>query len=330
MEPLRMYFAGFSAAIPKTFLPGYLKMLEKRGYRIRELTSYVECSRGYTWRQLMQTTPQRCEFFLDSGAFSAWSKGTAIDIEAYAQFVLDRPDTFDVIANLDVIPGSWGVVPEQKDIDESAKRGWENYYYLEKKWASIGKKPMHIFHQGEDDKWLDKLIDEAEYFGVSPGNDRTTAQKIDWLDKIMPKLVDKDGWPTRKFHGFGVTSLEILLRYPWYSCDSTSWVLTGRFGAVFVPLRGLGDGKINYHKVTFSDQSPKLGERGGHFKTYDPPEQKAIRAYCEKLGYTPEQLGEDYVARDHMNILFFLELEKNWIPKPFKAKEVQPTFDLGV
>jgi hypothetical protein len=350
VDKLRVYFAGFSAAVPSWCFGMYLQMLQRSGSKIRELTSFVECSREHIWRHLMEVNSLRCEFFLDSGAFSAWSKGTSIDLEEYAQFILDRPDTFNVIANLDVIPGAWGEVPTQRDIDRSAEQGWENFYALEKLLKPIGKRPINIYHQGEDKKWLKKLMDEQDYFGVSPGNDRTTRQKIEWLDAIMPTLTDDKGWPIRKFHGFGVTSLEVLLRYPWYSVDSTSWVLTGRFGAIHVPLQ-VDDGvsvpdalyywtskgeKYQIHKVIFSSKAPKLKEYGQHFKSYSKVEQEKIMAYVHSLPLDPasdgegrpyesmeEQLAQDYVTRDQVNILFFLKLEKDWLPKPFKRQAVE-------
>lgn len=345
---MRLFFAGFSAAIPKSHLPQYLAMLEARGSKIRELSSYIECSRGHTWRQLQMTQPHRCEFFLDSGAYSAWAKGTEINLQQYAQFVLDRPGTFDIVANLDVIPGAWGQVPTQQDIDVSAKKGWENYSELERLLKPIGKKPMHIYHQGEDGQggsklssrpWLKKLMDNCEYFGVSPGNDRTTRQKMEWLDEIMPLLVDDNGMPTHKFHGFGVTSLELLYRYPWYSADSTSWVLSGRFGSVFIPLGGYEEQYVK--KVTFSDQSPKMAEPDSeHFKTFAPRQQEVIREYLDSIkikdeegkelhALTPELLASDYIARDQANIIFFLDLEKALPPdKPWKPSAIQPTFNL--
>lgn len=317
---MKSFLAGFSAALPNEGHITIVSALLKRGDKIRELLSFVDLLKGPLQRKMAMTDPVRVEMFLDSGAYSAWSRGAVIDIDEYARYVLDRPGVFQVVANLDVIPGAWGVVPTQAQIDESASRGWENYYYLEKKLAPAGVTPMHIFHQGEDFKWLRKLMDEAEYFGVSPGNDRTTKQKIEWLDQVFQVLTDAQGRPLRKTHGFGVTALEILFRFPWASCDSTSWVLTGRFGAVFVPL---GD---KVHKVTFSDRSPRVADAGQHFTTFTTPEQRAILGYIEQKGFTPDQLAIDYIARDSLNIEFFVDLEKNWVPQPFKRGEVQPTF----
>jgi len=49
------------------------------------------------------------ETMLDSGAYSAWSKGKRISLEDYVEFILTRgTDTWTTIVNLDVIPGKKG------------------------------------------------------------------------------------------------------------------------------------------------------------------------------------------------------------------------------
>lgn len=319
---MRVFLAGFSAGLPDQGHKDIVSRIAGFNGKVRELLSYMDLVKENLWRKSMVTAPVRCELFLDSGAYSAWSRGVSISLEEYAQFILDRPGVFSVVANLDVIPGSWGVVPSQQEIDESAGKGWENYYALKKLLAPTGLVPMHIYHQGEDIKWLKKLMEESGYFGVSPGNDRTTVEKIQWLDEVFDYLCDDLGRPMFKAHGFGVTALEILYRFPWYSVDSTSWILTGRFGAVFVPLRD------QVHKITFSNRSPKITETGEHFNNFSLAEQQVILKYIESKGFTPTELSEDYIKRDEINIEFFLDLEKNWVERPFKRNATQPKFSL--
>lgn len=289
------------------------------------------------------------EVMLDSGAFSAWSNDKIITLDEYSGFILANPGQFDVVVNLDVIPGKWGQVPSQAEIDRSAGLGWENYYELKRRIEPSGAIPIHVYHQGEDIKWLKKIIEECEYFGVSPGNDRTTQQKIKWLDEIMPYLTDDKGWAIRKFHGFGVTSEDLMLRYPWYSVDSTSWVLTGRFGACFIPLNG------ETHKVNFSGDSPTKTQEGKHFDTYSKIHREAIARYLFSIGIlSPRMLRDNYcktcgknvdpksevaccaepninvayVMRDEVNVQYFLDFEKNYRPLPWKSTSAPSGFGL--
>jgi hypothetical protein len=167
---------------------------------------------------------------LDSGAFSMWSNGKTVNLEEYAQFckvfkeLLPKNIELNVV-NLDVLPGTWGHVPSKEDIATSAEEGWQNMLYLE----SLGLKVIHVFHQHEDFAILEKLKAHSDYIGISPANDVSMNEKLDWLNKVFLNLKDKT-----KTHGFAVTSHKQLLGYPFYSVDSSSWVTPARFGRVAV------------------------------------------------------------------------------------------------
>jgi hypothetical protein len=49
-----------------------------------------------------------------------------------------------------------------------------------------------------------------------------------------------------KTHGFGITNPRLLVQYPWYSADSTTWSLTPSYGAIIVPV--YDNGKPDYTK----------------------------------------------------------------------------------
>ena len=168
---------------------------------------------------------------LDSGVFSTWTLGQDVDIDAYIQYCKDNDTIWNYRVNCDVIPGSYGEVPTAQQVEDSADKGWKNYMYL----IDNGLEPhriIHVFHQGEDFKWLKKLMDYNDalvekggkplYIGLSPANDRTTKQKILWLDMCMPYVTHPDGSAKVRWHGFGVTATKILRRYPFFSADSTS------------------------------------------------------------------------------------------------------------
>jgi len=91
-----------------------------------------------------------------------------------------------------------------------------------------------------------------------------------------------------------------MLRYPWYSVDSTSWVLTGRFGAVFVPH--IQQGKWVYDenswKVNVSNQSPSQKEEGRHFSTFAPAEKDVILQYFHDKGFV---IGKSQYHEENRN-----------------------------
>ena len=166
--------------------------------------------------------------FIDSGAFTAWTKKTNVDIISYTDFCLQNIHIIDYIANLDVIPGEFGKKNlTASEIDYSAKQGWKNYEYMIKR-GIPKEKLIHIFHQDEDFKWLERMVNTMPYIGLSPANDRTREEKIMWLDKCMDYVLDEKGFPIVKFHGFAVTSLAIILRYPWFCMTDKHTILTKR------------------------------------------------------------------------------------------------------
>jgi len=166
---------------------------------------------------------------LDSGAFSAWNKGKIISFEDYIQFYLKNKNEIDYVVNLDIIPGKPFQKPTKEQIKESAKGGWNNYIRMINEGVEK-EKLIHVFHQGEDFKWLMRM-NKMDYIGISPANDKNTTQKLSWLKECM-KYINDD----TKFHGFGVTALKLILEFPWYSIDSASWTLRGgAYGLIDLP-----------------------------------------------------------------------------------------------
>lgn len=308
---------------------------------------------------------ERLVLMLDSGAYSAFSMGLKIDLNEYAAFILKHPKAFDVVASLDVIPpmaaGGGGVSTAAQE--KAAQEGWENWLELTKLLKPAGIKPIHTFHKGENVKWLKKLVDNCEYLGLGGIRFGTADNRVKWLDEIMPYLTDDKGRPLRKFHGFAATSVELMTCYPWYSVDSTSWLLAGRYGDCIIPLNG---NVLNPLHVTFSKKSPSITKYGKAFNSYSPLERKAIAAhlatkeivprmleenYCETCGTAFEKEVDEgqvelidgkivkccselapnlaYMRRDEVNIHYFLDFERSWEePRPWKRETSQTGFGL--
>jgi hypothetical protein len=225
-----------------------------------------------------------------------------------------------------------------------------------------GLKPLPVFHYGEDIEWL-QLILSKKYDYICLGGMVKTPKVIFWLDDIWNNyLTDKDGMPLCKVHGFGQTSLKLMLRYPWFSVDSTSWVITGRLGGIYIPQR-----KNNYWiydenswKIAVSNKSPNRKEAGKHFDTLTKWEKQIVLQYLEEKGYIigksefkkesqsyalkenekwadkkPKDktakreveiiiepgLCNAYQLRDELNIIYFMDLEKNMPQWPWKLKK---------
>lgn len=351
---MRIYLAGTSVSKPDQ--EPVLQNLFKCSHKLHSFYHVINALEK-EWFNMNKAN--QVELFIDSGAFSAWTQGADIDIDEYCDFVLQHIDIINAVASLDVIPGSWGKTPTKKQAEESARQGWKNYRYMLKRGVPQDKL-VHIFHQGEDFKWLRRMT-KLPYIGLSPANDKTTEQKSQWLDECMRYVVDENGMPVNKWHGFGLTSLKLMLRYPWYSVDSTSWVTTGRMGSIYVPR--YRDGQWIYDenswKVAVSSRSPAVREAGKHINNFPPKQKEVIEHYIHNKGYklgrstfkrvdqnhTPQEgerwaekkaevkngkrllevieeegLCNRYQLRDEINIIYFLDLEQSIPEWPWPFK----------
>lgn len=215
--------------------------------------------------------PNKISLFLDSGAYSAWSQGIEIDIYKYIDFIKEHKQYIDVYANLDVIG------------NEQAT--WKNQKIME----GAGLEPLPVFHVEDNIKYLHKCVNEYDHFclgGMAKGF--TTSQRMVFLDMCFGIICDtSDRMPKSKIHGFGMTSLKLMFRYPWYSVDSTSWVLTSRMGSIYVPKYKNGQFIYNEDcwKICLSSRSPGKEDAGKHFDTLPNNVQDKIKEYLFDRGY---------------------------------------------
>lgn len=108
----------------------------------------------------------------------------------------------------------------------------KNQIILEK----AGLDPIPVFHLGSDLKWLDKYVEEYEYIAIGGLVPNPTRVLIPWLDKIWKDhLLDKDGFPKVKVHGFACTAIPLMTRYPWYSVDSATCRKLAMYGWITLP-----------------------------------------------------------------------------------------------
>lgn len=210
--------------------------------------------------------------FLDSGAFSAFMLGSVIDINKYIEYIHAN---YDILEQCSVLDGIG-----------DPKLTLQNQRYME----SNGVTPIPCFHYGEDESYLTKYIDGYEYISLGGMVPVSTPQLYHWLDRIWQRyLVDSNGRARVKVHGFGLTRLRFLWRYPWYSVDSTSWQQAGSAGRLIMPP----DGKT----VAISNQSPSRRQAGQHYDTVSPIERSVLEAEVNQRGFDIQRMHETYLAR---------------------------------
>lgn len=295
----------------KLYLAGAWPFKTLRGIDVRnKLSSYYYPNEFYNWLKI--TKKRSGNLLLDSGAFSVWASGRSINIEdyfLYAQKCLEIVEKYNKvlrIVNLDVIPGKVGQTrtlvlstksSDMELIDKAAKQGYENLCYF----VERGIIPIHVFHQGESFKWLDRMILKTDYIGISPANDLGQKQKRKWIDRVFT-YIEKNNIKI-KTHGFAVFDKHIILKYPWTSCDAVTHRLLGAYGQIYLPYGGFKNPDYSRPRihVFISDKHRK----NVFF------EQK-IKRIVEEDGFKYEDVISNGAMRSLINAKYFIGLEK-WI-----------------
>jgi len=282
------------------------------------------------------------DLFLDSGGYSAWTKGFDIDLPTYVQFIKDYEDKIETYANLDVIG--------------DGEASYQNWLAM----RELGVDPIPVYHPPTDIKYLKKYLKECDHIAIGGIATISKRERIIQLDRIWSRyLVDSRGYPKVKVHGFGLTSLDVLVRYPWYSVDSTTWLKQGVFGKIIIPRTVRG--KFVFDKTPLViGVSGRLGFDRMHIDGMPKDDRAKVLEYIHskdhklglseffsvssdyKLGENEAFTGEVYrtgnsrvervvevgicnsvYLRIEFGVIFFLDFEKNcpeW-PWSFKTKK---------
>lgn len=252
------------------------------------------------------------DLFLDSGAFSAFTKGYVIDPHKYAKYLIDTGHIWTVRSNLDVIGST----------EEGAVKTYENQKLIE----SLGASVHPVYHVREREYWLERYMAEGyDYILigglVAEGGSAYTRERLDHLFGDI--ICGEDGLPKVKVHGFGLTSQELMARYPWYSVDSSSWIQKGMYGLCMMPTsRG------SFRAVVFSEDSNEMRKQDGwHWHSRSEIEKTEIKKWLEPSGVTVEEcIGVNtelsgYRYRNIVNAWSYQQMER-MIPERFAHKPV--------
>ena len=211
-------------------------------------------------------------------------------VDRYGEFVSKYGGLFDFYVNVDVI--------------FDPKLSWEVQRYLEREYKV---RPMPVVHWGEDLVWLKKYMDNYEYIGIGGlGQAVTKRNYIVWADRVFHLLEESRG--TWRMHGFAMTSVDLIQRYPWFSVDSAEYVIVAGMGTIAVKK---GSGRI--FKVVVSDRKERRSGRERHFKRISLLEKRRVVEYLlYDLGMEEGDVeeccrGGSLVLRRVVNALFYLK-----------------------
>jgi hypothetical protein len=290
---MRLYLAGLYSANISLESNFYRRSTEVEKAARRNVKHLLE-SYHYINRQgsVDKIRRDKTKVFLDSGAFSAFSLGVEIDLAAYCDYCLRNQDIIEVVSVLDGIG--------------DPLKTWQNQQAMEAR----GVRPLPCFHYGEDEEYLKWYLANYDHITLGGMVPISKPQLIHWLDRMWTQYLTKpDGTARVKVHGFGLTQVPLIERYPWYSVDSSSWVWNAANGAIMIPELG---------NVFISTACSQRKIEGRHYFTLSKLEQDAVRHAVERRGFDFERMLALYIGRYTFNMLTFTEL--NDIPCKFTPK----------
>jgi hypothetical protein len=196
-------------------------------------------------------------------------------VDAYARFVIEHEQHLDHYATVDAI--------------YNPEISYAVFKYLQ---DEHDLRPVPVIHAGTELHWIERYLSEGEaYLGLGGlGQGSTKSNYYRWADSVFDLLCPESNnrRPLVKTHGFAMTSHELLLRYPWYSVDSTSWVKVAAFGSLLVPTP-LKVGSIDYVKSKGVHTAWNYAERPLNVtisgKVKDNSRRELTTAEQQRIGY---------------------------------------------
>jgi hypothetical protein len=143
------------------------------------------------------------EILLDSGAYSAFTKGKNISPIDYMNFITTNKNYIDKYITLDVIG----------EPELSLK-----YYEIMK---LKGFDPLPVYHYGDDEWFLRSYIKEGCRY-IALGNTVPIKDKnkvAAWVNTLTEK------YPDTQFHLLGSSSKKVTQNTDLYSVDSSTWIM---------------------------------------------------------------------------------------------------------
>ena len=254
------------------------------------------------------------KIFVDSGAFSAWTLGTKIDVDDYIDLINNNKDYIEVAASVDCIPGlpHSTTVATHEEVVKSCEDTWNNFLYMRSKMDDVNKL-LYTFHVGEPWKFLKQALEYEDKHGkltyIALGGLVGKNSKLIYnFIKQATQIIKESNNPNVRVHIFGVTNLKTLRSFKITSADSTTWVKGAAYGNLY----------INGQIVNVSNET-KLSDKNVFNKNLAL--QEVTLNTIKEYGFELEKLQEDYKERRKFNIIDTLKWCKNHEYKETVKKE---------
>lgn len=304
------YFLSGASGIRAELVPDVAAYIDYR------LLSMHKAFKGNTKVWCEVSHHKKCgmkEVMLDSGAFTAFTKGHKVTLEDLIRTYDDtlaklNPKLQVWLINLDVIPGAYGRVASPTEITQALADSDINFKKLRKRY---GDRVLPVFHQTEPHSRLRDVVAQNWFVAAGFRQDFSEEHRIRCAEEVLEYAHSKDVI----VHGLATTGYKMLKRAPFDTVDSASWLYTAAMGGIcFVDQAG------DLTEIAVSNQSPLQKDLRRHFKTITPEEQHWITQQVVSAGATIAQVESDLSYR----ILVNAHQMREWL-LCYRAPKALPT-----
>ena len=228
---------------------------------------------------------------IDSGAFSVAHNNSTVDIDEYIRYI-NRHTEVAVWVELDVIP--FPILNNETAL-RSCELSWSNYVYMRER-LPPNLILLPLYHFGEPKFALTRILNTAidgnlpTYIGVGGRHGVSTQEQIKYFEWVFDVIKHSHN-PNVRVHAFGITTPQILEKFPFYSADSTAWIKAAAFGEIML--------RHTLSRVPVSKETCKYGRNIAHASELA---FNRVEEDVRYFGYTIEQLAEDVESRRQYNI----------------------------
>jgi hypothetical protein len=242
--------------------------------------------------------------------------------DSYAAFIRKFSGRIELFANVDAIG--------------SPEITWEIQRFFEEE---HGLKPVPVIHCGAPMKWIDKYIEQDHTIIGLGGYARKIARSevIQWTDEVFVRICPASNKhkPIVRVHGFALTAWEYMVRWPWWSVDSTSWVKYSAYGWICLP-RWTQDKGFRYDRpplvVNMSWRSPFKADRHKHLDNVIEPIKDTVMRWLEYTGLTLGKVDKkgnelepgvvsSHIVRSTANLHYYHNLQESLPAWPWPLHE---------
>lgn len=172
-------------------------------------------------------------------------------------------------------------------------------YAMQTRFEKSGLHPTPIYHGDSSMDWFKRYIDEGhKLIGIATV---PKLRKWNMLRRYLDRVHDLAAKHGVGLHGFAMTAPALILQYPWWSVDSSTWLQMAMYGKIY----GVDP---KYHTITSVHVSNRASGEDQRIENMPKAVQALIKRQVEENGFDFGKIQESTAERQVYNAKIFLKI----------------------